>query len=557
MTAGKAMGRLKQKRSAAQHFIHGTVFLSAAVFFCKFLGLVYIVPLQHLIADKGVGIYNAAYPIYNIFLQISTAGLPLAISKFVSEYNAKGDYRTSERLYRSLSVIMWVSGLLFAVVQYFGAPLYVKYFAGDNSDVIPAVRAMAPALLVFPVIALMRGYFQGWQMVEPTGYSQVAEQVIRVATVLGVAYVMTARGAPVEDIAALSTLGAFTGGLAALWWLVRTARRHRPSVRLLLRRAMVRNAVSMRRLLVRVAVYAVPISLGALVVPLFNQADVSTVTVSLVHHAGMTKDEAMAQFGILSGRAQKIIAIPATFATTVALTIIPLVAEAYAMRDHAGVRRFAALSLRASILIALPAGVGLAILAGPTNIVLFGNDAGTAAIAILALSTVFSTLESVSSSVLQGMGMTMRPVVNLFIGLIIKIILNLWWVPLWGIEGAAAASVVAYWVAAELNLYHMKRLTSLRLSPAALWGKPVLATAAMVGVVRLWQWLTGGLSGAHPSRWFLTFDLFGAVLAGVAGFAVFAVFLGAVAPAEVEALPRIGPALARLLRGANPRGAQR
>ncbi|MBX6394463.1 MAG: polysaccharide biosynthesis protein, partial [Alicyclobacillaceae bacterium] len=507
------MDRLKRKRSAAQHFIRGTVFLSAAVFFCKLLGLVYIVPLQHLIADRGVGIYNAAYPIYNIFLQISTAGLPLAISKFVSEFNAKGDYRTSERLYRHILAIMWASGLVFALIQFFGAPLYVKYFAGDNADVIPAVQAMAPALLVFPAIAVMRGYFQGWQMVEPTGYSQVVEQVVRVATVLGVAYVMTARQAPVEQIAALSTLGAFTGGLAALWWLLRTAKRHRPVVRSAMRRVMVTSAVPMDKLLVKVLLYAVPISLGALVVPLFNQADVSTVTVSLVHHVGMTKDAAMEQFGILSGRAQKIIAIPATFATTVALTIIPLVSEAYAVRDYDGVRRFAALSLRASILIALPAGVGLAMLAGPTNVLLFGNDTGTAAIAILALSTVFSTLESVSSSVLQGMGMTMRPVVNLLIGLILKIILNLWWVPLWGIQGAAAASVVAYFLAAELNLWYMKRFTSLKLSPLALWGKPLVATTAMTAAVWGWQRLVvGGDLGPSPSRWLLVFDLLGGVL---------------------------------------------
>lgn len=136
----------------------------------------------------------------------------------------------------------------------------------------------------------------------------------------------------------MSTLGAFTGGLAALWWLVGTSRKHRPGVRALLRKSMVSTAVPMGRLLARVVVYAIPISLGALVVPLFNQADVSTVTMSLVHQVGLSQDEAMAQFGILSGRAQKIIAIPATFATTVALTIIPLVSEAYAVRNYAGFR---------------------------------------------------------------------------------------------------------------------------------------------------------------------------------------------------------------------------
>lgn len=551
---------MKRKRNAAQHFIRGTFLLSAAVFFCKLLGLVYIVPLQHLIADKGVGIYNAAYPIYNIFLQISTAGLPLAISKFVSEYNAKGDYRTSEALYRRILWCMWLSGLVFALIQYFGAPLYVKYFAGDNPDVIPAVQAMAPALLVFPAIAVMRGYFQGWQMVEPTGYSQVVEQLVRVATVLGVAYFLARQHAPVEEIAAVSTIGAFTGGLAALWWLVRTARRHRPVVRAALRRTMVSSPVPMGKLLLRVLVYAVPISLGALVVPLFNQADVSTVTTALVHQAGLTKDQAMEQFGILSGRAQKIIAIPATFAATVALTIIPLVSEAYAVRDYEGVRRFAALSLRASILIALPAGVGLALLAGPINVLLFGDESGTAAIAILALSTVFSTLESVSSSVLQGMGMTMRPVVHLMIGLVLKVLLNLWWVPLWGIQGAAAASVVAYFVAAELNLYSMKKATSLRLSPLALWGKPVLATAGMAAVVWGWQeWMAGGLTGgAASSRWALVFDLIGAVGVGAAGFAVFALLLGAVSQRDVESIPRVGPFLVRVLgRVGVPRGLHR
>jgi PST family polysaccharide transporter len=531
---------LARQKSASKRFVEGTLFLSLAVFFCKALGLFYIVPLQRMIGDFGVGLYNMAFPVYTIFLTLSTAGLPLAVSKFVAEFNARGDIGTSRRLFHRVSLILTASGWVAAVVLYLGAPVYVKLFASNEALVIPVVRALAPALLVFPVLASLRGYFQGWQRMQPTGNSQMLEQVGRVGTVLLAAFYLSRHHYPAEQIAAVCTGGAFIGGLLALAVLLRYYIRHRRELDASETRS--RYTGSMFLLLRKVLVYAVPISLGALVVPLFNQVDVSTVEASL-RAAGFSAYDAAAQFGVLSGRAMKLTAIPAAFASTIALTIIPLVSEAHALGDAEGVRRRAELGLRVTLLAVLPAATGLAVLAEPVNVLLFANGKGSDAIAILSVSTVFSTMESVSTGVLQGIGYSMLPVVHLFVGLTVKVALNLGLVPRWGITGSAWASVISYVVASQLNLWRLRQRAGLRISAVQIGLKPLAASLVMGAVlllfrqVVLWFWLPSGFQD-HPGA--TAVYVAASVIVGAVLYVILLLRMGLVSEQELQAYPWLG-----------------
>jgi len=497
-----------------------------------------------------VGLYNLAYPIYTIFLTLSTAGLPLAVSKFVAEHNAKGDYRTSERLFRLVTTLLTLSGIAFALLLYAGAPLYVNLFLNGNRDMIPIVRAITPALLIFPAMATLRGYFQGWQSMSPTGNSQMVEQIVRVVTVLGAAIYMMDAHYSIVNIAAVATFGAFTGGVGGLLVLLVYIRKQRQKVHQLLRSS-ARPSVPMKPLMRRVLAYALPISLAALVVPLFNQVDASTVE-GLLRAAHFSIEQTEKLFGILGGRAWKIIAIPATFSSTIALTVIPMISESHARRDLSELRQRAFVAIRLTVYVAVPSAVGLAILAGPVDTLLFRNALGAGTIAILSISNIFSSLESVSSGALQGLGKTYRPVVNLFIGLVIKIILNLLMIPLWGIAGAAMATVLSYIVASQLNLGAIRTtISGIRLPASRLWTVPILGSALMYMVIWL---LEHTVFHAYASSQFIGHavinTLFLLLAVGIGGFVYVGVLLitGAVNIDELLSFPKIGRLFRFILR---------
>ncbi|MBX6395127.1 MAG: polysaccharide biosynthesis protein [Alicyclobacillaceae bacterium] len=517
-------------------FVRGAAILAVAGAISKVLGSVYTIVLQNIIGDRGLGLYQMAYPIYATLVILATAGLPVAVSKFVAERVATGDMDGARRVLVVSSVIMGVIGAACFCLLFFGADAYAR-LVGD-ADAGWAVRAVAPAMLLVPVMSVVRGYFQGFEDMTPTAVSQVAEQAVRVTTIIFLALWIMATWRSPEWAAAGAAFGAVTGAVAGCavlwWWMCRRSVLFRPG-----RRGSAADPGWGRELLM----YAIPVSLGALAVPLIQNIDALTV-VNALKEAGVSQQTATEMFGWLSGRAFKLMILPATFANAVAVALLPSVTAAVARRDWRRANSQVELGLRLTVWIALPASVGLILIAGPVDQMLFKDTSGVGAIQIIALATVFSSVQVTASSILQSVGRPWAAVRHLALAALLKVVLNILWVPAWGIEGAAAATVVAYGTAAVLNVWTVMAATGLVLRLRQVFWRPLVAAAGMAAAVELVMAPLQAAAGEGRLGAALVSIL--AVGLGIVVYILFLLIVGGFTRGELEAVPHVGPVLARV-----------
>ncbi|ARU60991.1 hypothetical protein CBW65_07750 [Tumebacillus avium] len=526
-------------------FLRGALVLGLAGILSKVLGSVYTIFLQNIIGDRGIGLYQMAYPIYSTLLILSTAGFPVAVSKFVAEHIALGDYAGAKKVFRVSSVLLTASGIVCFLILFFGADQFAVWF-GDT-DAALAIKAIAPALLVVPIMSAIRGYFQGWQRMEPTAISQVTEQFIRVGTILAAAVILLRWGYSEAHAAAGAAFGAFTGAVFGFLILLVYAWRKRELFRHDVR---FKNKVPPQRTWVHIKKlcwYALPISLGALVVPLMNNIDVVTV-VNLLKACGYSQQQATEMFGLLTGRAFKLMLLPTTFASAIGTALLPAIAAAIALKNNRLVAHRMEMAMRMTVLVALPSSVGLALLAAPIDIMLFKNTEGTQAIIAIAAATLFSSIQLTTSSILQGIGVVYIPVRNLFIGALAKLGLNFLLVPIWGINGAALATVASYLLATMMNLYSLYRRTGVVFDLRAMLFRPLLATffmaVAAYSIVReLWPYLAQQLDSERMAAAAVAL---GAIAAATLVYTVALMVTGSVTRQDTMSIPKVGPKLTTL-----------
>lgn len=524
----------------SQNFVRGALLLAGAAMVSKFLGSIYTIVLQNIIGDHGMGLFQMAYPIYATLLAIATAGFPVAISKLVAEQEAGGDSAAAQHVLRVSAWLLSMGGIATFLLLYLFAPEWAR-IAGDPASVT-AIRAISPALLIVPLLSTIRGYFQGYQWMDPTAMSQVMEQLIRVATIIGLSVYFVHAGFTEQVSAAGAAFGAVTGALAGFATMIfywRKRHQYIPQVRVPIQQ----RAAITRKLLY----YALPISLGALVVPLMHNVDVMTV-VNLLKGSGENQGLATTQFGLLSGRAFKLMMLPTTLAAGIGVAVMPAISEAFTLGHRQLMTERIDMAIRLTLLLALPATAGLLLAAKPMNVALFTNTDGTGAIQMLSLAILFASLQTTTSALLQGAGWIYRPVFYLLISCVVKLMANFAFVPHYGIAGAALATVLSYIVAAGLNMRAMRTRFGNGLNVPRWFFKPLLSTTIMMGVVfameRQWEWLGGPQLGRLAAV--------GATVAilgiGVVVYLFAILISGTLLEDELASIPRVGSRLVLLCK---------
>ncbi|ELK43032.1 putative polysaccharide biosynthesis protein [Brevibacillus agri] len=536
---------MAQEKASVQ-FVKGAAILGVAGLVSKLLGAVYRIPYQNIAGDIGLYVYMQVYPLYTTLLILATAGFPIAISKIVSERIAIGDALGARRAFRVASFSLVVLGLFFFLLLYGGAPLIAR-FMGDEHLTTP-LRAVAWSLPLVPMAAILRGYFQGHQNMMPTGVSQVIEQLVRVIFILLAAF----WAMNVYQDAYLAGTGAvfaaFPGGVAAILVLLWYWRKDKQGAQLIpekTQRAGV-GAWTNRQVLRSLLMYAVPICMGALVLPLVPLVDSITV-VNMLQVSGTPEDLAKLLKGAFD-RGQPLIQFGTFFATSLSLALVPAISEAVAQRQHHMIANRSEIAIRLTFLLGLPASFGLALLAEPINVMLYGDKNGTEALAVQSFTIMFATLSIASAGILQGLGRVMRPARNLFIGVMVKLILNLALVPLWGIAGAALSTVFAYLVAMGLNVLAVKKYTGAQIGLRQTVHKPFLSVIVMSVVVLLVEWGASALLGKTGMSERLDQTLVGLISVG-AGAVVYLLALlktGGLTRNDIHFLPK-GKRIAALL----------
>lgn len=465
-----------------ENFIKSAAILSVAGFIVKILGAIYRIPLTNLIGTEGIGYYQPAYNIYNLLLVVSLAGFPTAIAKLVSEKRALHNYEGAYQVFKisrwglfSIGIISSLFVLIFAkqIVNFIGFP--GAYYS---------MVALVPALFAVPLLSAYRGFFQGTQNMTPIALSQIFEQVFRVTVGYYLAYIFIDRG--LKEAAAGATFGASAGGVAAfiLIFIIFFINNRRIKDEISFS---TNNKLEPTWKIVKSLLYiAIPITIGASIAPLMGLMDSYIVSNRLAIH-GYTDIQIADMFGELSGTAQTLINFPQVFSTAVAMSLVPAITEAFTKRQYKKLNHTSNAGVKLSLIIGLPCGIGLYMLAEPIIALLYSSigpekhaSAG-ALLEILAISVIFLTLVQAFTAILQSINKQFHPVKNLSIGLIVKVVLSyiLIGIPSLNIKGAAISTTVAYFVVAILNLYDINLKSKIKINIIKISAKPLLSTAIM------------------------------------------------------------------------------
>lgn len=470
-----------------QNFLKGAFILGVAGAVSKMLGAIYRIPLARLIGGEGMGLYQMAYPIYTTILSLATAGVPVAISLLVARKESQGLRGDSRRLFIVSLTGLVAVGAILSFLVYQGANFFAVRVLHEPRALYP-IMAIAPAIFFSGLMAVFRGYFQGYQWMTPTAVSQVVEQVFRVTFVLILAFILFPRG--LEYAAAGATFGAVIGGVAGLIILGCFYLRFRGEQKKD-RRVLAYSQDSSLALGVEVVKLAIPISFGAVVVPLVQMLD-AVIVPSRLMASGYSTAQATELYGQLSGMASVLINLPTIFTIAIATSLVPAISEVMARKDWVSLRERINYGNRAAMLIALPSAVGLYILAHQITDLLFGSPEAGIPLEPLAFSVIVLAAFQISSAALQGLGRPNIPLRNLCITGILKVFFNFYLTGTFlGIKGPAIGTVVAFLVGSLLNYYELRKLTGARYEIVRFLKLAAVAGLMAVSVRLFYQGLVG------------------------------------------------------------------
>jgi len=463
-----------------QSFVYGAFILLVAGLFNRIIGFFYQIMMIRIIRPEGVGLFNMVYPIYVLVLVLAGAGIPVAIAKLVAEEVARNNLRGA---YRIFTIAFWciiMTSLFFTGLLIFALP-WLKQHVFPHPGVFNCFLSLVPAVLIVSLCSAFRGFFQGLQQMTPTAVTQVAEQIIRVVAGLLIAVTLLPRG--VEYAAMGISLGVVCGELIGfvLMLLIYVQKKPSPAGTGLFFPEPMAVTVG------RIFQLAVPITLTRFVSTALLSVDAVLIPRRL-QAAGLGLLEATATYGQLVGIAETLLFTPGIVTISLATALVPAISDALAQNDLALVRGRTEEAFRLTMLAGLPVAAVFWFMPRELCALIFGYGEAGVALSILALGGPFLYLQQTATGILQGLGRADRPLRNLVIASVFKVIgiYYLTVIPTLSIRGTSAAIALGYLLMAVLNYLDLKKIIQLKPDWNYCLGKPLLATAAMLAVM----WLT-------------------------------------------------------------------
>lgn len=517
-------------KKAAGSYIKGATILTAAGILSRLLGLFFKVPLYQIIGSYGNGIYYNVTNIYNLLLMVSTVGLPTAISKMVSENAALHDYKSVTRVFNVSFFSLLTVGAAATAFLLFGAQWIIDS-TGWTQDSYWSIIAIAPAPLIISLCSAYRGYFQGFQIMNPTAVSQILEQVVRVALgVLLAWYGAIALGNIGYGVAG-SVFGATAGGIAALILLLVLYLMYRSKNKIKLSHS--RPGVetkSYKHLLKRLVYIAIPVTLTSAIVSLFSVID-SWIYTPRLAVAGIDAITATGMIGDL-GNAEILINIPLVISGNLAVATMPSISESYILGDKKLLNEKINLAIELIILVGLPCCIGLSVLSGGIFDLLFpGSEYGGSYLLYYAYVTLFMMLSNTFQSALQGIDKFKLPLYSLGIAAVIRFASE--WVllaiPSINLYGIIISGMLTFVFLTISNYLFLRKYTGVRID----W-RHLLAVFASSAVMGLLVWLCYyGLKMFIPR----SVSVIIAVVVGVFVYGFMMIITGGLTPEVLVQLP--------------------
>lgn len=450
---------------SSSKLLRGTFILTLGTIISKALGLFYVIPFNMIVGTQGTVLYQYSYVVYSIVISIATAGIPLAISKFISKYNAMGEYALGRRLFKSGLIVMTCTGFFAFLAVYLTAPFLAEVIITDDdlhstvAEVTTVVRAVSFALIIVPLMSLIRGFFQGHESMGPSAVSQVVEQIVRIVFLLGgaaiVIYIVKGSILTAVSIATFAAFIGAIGGLAVLLWYFRKRKANLDN--LLLDDKGQLTDISLPTMYKEILISAAPFVFVGIANPLFQLVDTVTFNLAMVNVGlGAVSETALTIFNY---QTHKIVIIPVSLATAFSLALVPLITRAFVSNDQVSVNHNLDQTFQILLFITLPASAGLSVLAEPVYRLFYGTEElmlGTEILKMYSPVAILFSLYSVTAAILQGINEQRFTILSLLVGILVKLSLNIPLIERWEATGAIMATALGYAVSIFINLIVIK-----------------------------------------------------------------------------------------------------
>lgn len=536
-------GGLLVAKAKEQNYLHGAVIMTAGVIIMKILGALYKIPLGNMLGDDGYGLFLQAYYVYSLFLTLATAGFPVALSRMISAAQTCGRQMQARRTYR---VAWWSFFVLGAVCSTFMFifPDWLADTLIHSPDAALSIQALAPAVLLCCITSTYRGLTQGYGNMKPTTVSQILEVLAKVAAGLALAAYLLKTGCDKPVAVSGAIFGVTIGSLVALlYMLIYKMRNYRfdtvtePDVP--------ESAGTIFKNLLSIGI---PIALGSVALALINLIDAGLCMTRLQNAVGYTYSHSKTLYGVY-GKAQTLFNLPAAFITPLTISIVPAISAKLVMNARGEAGKISEDSLRISMAIALPMGVGLAVLSEPIMKVIYPNahSSGPLLLCLLGIASVFVCFSLMSTAVLQATGKERLTLYSIVAGGLVKIIIN-WFIvaiPAINIYGAAIGTICCYVTMCVLNLVFINRSFEKGLSMKNIFIRPAVPSLIM-GIIALAAYYGGMMLTPSDGRLIMALVMCVAIGIAVIVYAVAVIKLRVITTEDMKLIPK-GEKIAKLL----------
>lgn len=546
----------KEKKSNSKNYLVQGSILAVASIIAKIIGMIYRFPLTNTLGNEGNSYYSTANEVYNIVLMISSFSLPLAVSKLVSERIHKGEFKNAHRVFLCAMRFALIAGGALALLTYVFAGVITKYVLSIELAVY-ALRVLAPAIFVFAIVGVFRGFFQGYSNMTPTAVSQVIEQIVNAIFTVVCANIMYSYGVSLAQEngnellgpawgAAGGTFGTVVSITVAMLFMMFVYTVQKSTLKRQMRRDVTTHLESERAIYRTMILTIIPIVLSTLIYNISNVADQGVFNKVLLSQ-GYTEKQYTSIWGIYSGQFRVLMNVPLSLASCLAPSVVPSLTAAMARGDRGDARRKIRTSVRFTMIITIPCAVGMAALAKPILTMLYpsletGRPLAVGIMQAGALLVILYAFSTLTTGILQGLGKLQTPLINNAAALVIHFILlyvmltagNL------NIYAVVWSNICFALIVSVLNAIAIARFLHYRQEWKRTFLIPVIVSIIMGAAAYLVYQLFHLVFGNTISVLF-------AILAGVATYGIGLISFKGITVEEIAALPK-GHLIVRLLR---------
>ena len=447
-------------------FIKGASMATICIFISKILGIIYVIPFYSIIGEQGGALYGYAYNIYSIFLAISTAGIPTAVSKLTSEYDALKKEEGKKHVYKeSVKIISFLCLVTFIILVIFAPQigyLIIGSSTGGNSikDIAFIIRAISVALLIVPILSVARGYLQGEKYITSTAKSEIIEQIFRIAILLLGSYVIIkVMNQSITLGVAVSLLGASLGGLAAYIYLKVVMKKNKINVKP--KKAEISETKEIRSKIIK---YAIPFIVVSVVLAVYNFSDMVVtlrVLIDLLKYPTVEAERIIALYTTWGEKFQRIIA---GIATGVGISLIPNIVRAYVKKEYKEVQNILIKAIEMVTFICLPLCILISIFAKETWFIFYDfNLEGSLIIAYSIFIGLLASLSTITTTALQSINKYKYVYFSVIVGMLLNILLDtplilfMDYIGAHPCYGSITASMIGFSTTILMSLYYFKK----------------------------------------------------------------------------------------------------